>query len=60
MGLSEILWLIVLAAGLLLEGIGLLSGKDKWYTATDLIRRWVPPVLIAAALVWLSVHFNVV
>jgi hypothetical protein len=60
MGLSEILWLIVLAAGLLLEGIGVLSGKDMWYTASDLIRKWVPKVLIAAFLVWAGHHFNVI
>ncbi len=57
--MSLILWGIVLLAGLVLEGIGLLSGKDKWYTATDIIRKWVPRFIIAAALLWLAHHFGV-
>ena len=60
MSLSLFLWLVVLLAGLILEAIGLLSNKDRWLTATDVIRRWVPPVLIAAALVWLAGHFDIV
>jgi hypothetical protein len=59
MSLSLILWGVVLAAALVLEGVGLLSGRDKWYTATDLIKRWVPKVIIAAAILWLAHHFGV-
>ncbi len=57
--MSLILWGLVLLAGLVLEGIGLLSRHDKWYTATDIIRKWAPKVVIAAALVWLANHFGV-
>jgi hypothetical protein len=57
--MSLILWGVVLAAALVLEGVGLLSGRDKWYTATDIIRRWVPKIIIAAALLWLAAHFGV-
>jgi len=60
MSLSLILWGIVLAAGLALEAIGLASRKDKWLTATDIIRRYVPRVLIGAALLWLAAHFDAV
>lgn len=59
MSLSLALWGVVLAAGLALEAIGLLSRKDRWLTATDIIRRWVPKALIAAALLWLAHHFGV-
>jgi hypothetical protein len=59
MSLSLILWGVVLAAALILEGVGLLSGRDKWYTATDLIKRWVPKVIIAVAILWLAHHFGV-
>jgi hypothetical protein len=51
---------MVLLAGLALEAVGLLSGRDKWYTATDIIRKYVPTVIIAAALLWLAHHFGVV
>lgn len=59
MSLSLVLWGLVLLAGLALEAVGLLSGRDKWYTATDIIRRWVPKALILAALLWLGHHFGV-
>jgi len=59
MRLSLLLWGVVLAAGLALEAVGLLSRKDKWLTATDIIRRWVPVTIIAAALLWLAYHFGV-
>lgn len=58
--MSLILWGIVLLAGLALEAVGAWSAKDKWYTATDIIRKWVPKVLIAAAILWLAQHFDVI
>jgi hypothetical protein len=60
MTLNELLWAIVIAAGLALEGVGLLNRKDKWLPLTEYIRRWVPPVIIAAALVWLAAHFDII
>jgi hypothetical protein len=60
MTLNEILWALVIVAGLALEGAGLLNKRDKWLPLTEYINRWVPPALIAAALVWLAIHFNVV
>lgn len=52
-------WLVLLVAGLVLEGVGALSNKDRWPTLTDVIRRYVPKAMIAAALVWLAAHFGV-
>jgi len=60
MRLSLFLWAVVLTAGLALEAVGLLSRKDKWLTLTDIILRWVPTVIIAAALAWLAHHFGVI
>jgi hypothetical protein len=60
MTLNELLWAIVIAAGLALEGAGLLNRHDKWLPLTEYIRRWVPPAIIAVALLWLSHHFGVI
>ena len=52
-------WIALLAAGLILEGIGVLSRKDRWVPLTDVIRKYVPKTMIALALAWLAVHFGV-
>jgi len=52
-------WIVLLVAGLALQAVGLRSTKDRWPPLTDVIRRYVPPVMIAAALAWLAVHFGV-
>lgn len=59
MSLSLVLWSIVLVAALALEAIGLRRSGDRWLTATDIIRRWVPRVVIATSLVWMARHFGV-
>lgn len=59
MSLSLILWGVVLLAALALEAIGLRRAGDRWLTLTDIIRRWVPRIIIAAALLWLANHFGV-
>lgn len=59
MTLSLILWGVVLVAALALEALGLRRTGDRWLTLTDIIRRWVPKVIIATALVWLAHHFGV-
>jgi hypothetical protein len=58
MTLNEVLWAIVLFAGLALEVIGLMDRRDRWLPLSDYINRWVPPALIAAALIWLAHHFG--
>ncbi len=59
MNLSLILWGIVLIAALALEGVGVLEGNDRWWTLTDIIRKWVPRAIIALSLIWLAHHFLV-
>lgn len=56
--IGTILWLVVLGLAGVLEFVGRKSG-DAWPTLTDLIRKWVPKTIIAAALVWLAYHFGV-
>lgn len=53
------LWLIVIGLGLLLETAGLWSRSDKWYPLTYYIRKYVPKLIIAGALLWLGHHFGV-
>jgi hypothetical protein len=53
------LWLIVIGAALMLEGASFLSQRDKWLPLTYYIKRFVPKVIIAAALLWLAHHFGV-
>jgi hypothetical protein len=60
MTLNELLWAIVIAAGLALEGAGLLNRRDKWLPLTEYIRKYVPKALIAAGVFWLAWHFDVV
>jgi hypothetical protein len=58
MTLNELLWAIVIAAGLALEGAGLLNRRDKWLPLTEYIKKYVPKALIAAGIVWLAFHFG--
>jgi hypothetical protein len=60
MTLNEILWAVVIAAALALEGAGLLNRRDKWLPLTEYIKKYVPKALILAGIVWLAVHFDVV
>jgi hypothetical protein len=39
--------------------VGLLSRRDRWPPLTDVIRKYVPKTMIAAALAWLAIHFGV-
>jgi hypothetical protein len=52
-------WFVLLAAGLALELVGVLSPRDRWPALTDIVRRYVPKTMIAAALAWLAIHFGV-
>jgi hypothetical protein len=58
MTFNEVLWAIVIASGLALEGAGLLNRHDKWLPLTEYIKKYVPKAIIAAALVWLAHHFG--
>jgi hypothetical protein len=60
MTFNELLWAIVIAAALALEGAGLLNKRDKWLPLTQYINKYVPKALIAAGIVWLAWHFDVV
>jgi hypothetical protein len=60
MTFNELLWAIVIAAALALEGAGLLNKRDKWLPLTEYIKKYVPKALILAGIVWLAYHFDVV
>jgi hypothetical protein len=59
MTLNLILWLIVLAAGVVLEAVGLWRSDDPWQPLTYYVRRYIPHVVVAAAIIWLGYHFGV-
>lgn len=56
--LNEFLWGLVIAGALVLEYAGR-KDSGEWHTLTWYIRKYVPKVLIAAAIVWLAAHFDV-
>jgi hypothetical protein len=59
MTFNEILWSVVIVSGLLLEGVSFKRQDDSWQPLTYYIRKYVPHVLVAAGVLWLATHFDV-
>ena len=53
-------WVVWALAGLVFEGVTLLSDNDKLRPLTYWIKRYVPHALIVSAIAWLAVHFDAV
>lgn len=53
-----LLWVFVILAGILLEGVGLLRADDAWPPLTHVVVAFVPEGMTMAFIVWLSSHFT--
>ena len=50
-------WLVIIAAWLLWEGIGIRSGSDRYPSFTDLVRKFIPRGVLVGFLAWMVYHF---